>query len=358
MKTPKAKKLPSGQWYCRVRVDGQDVSITRATEKEAIAEAMAVKAGIKRENKAENITLRKAIDRYVEDHSKIFSPSTVRGYRIIQENRFPGLMEKSISKFTFSMVQTAVNQEAARYAPKTVKNGFVLLRSVVKEYNPGLDLGRIKIPQKKKSEKTIYTQEELSRYLEKVRGSNVELPVLLALWLGLRRSEILGLRWVDVDFKRATLSVREALVLDENNEYKIKGTKTVESTRTLPCPAYILELIGKTERTSDRIIPTSPQTIRNRMVKVAEAAGVPFIGLHALRHQNASVMMELGIPEKYAMERGGWSTNTTMRDIYQHTMDAGKQQAAQAIDRYFESMTEKPKPKRYKLVKHIKKQGL
>ena len=51
MKTPKAKKLPSGSWYVRVRIDGQDVSITRPTEKEALAEAMAVKAGLSRHKK-------------------------------------------------------------------------------------------------------------------------------------------------------------------------------------------------------------------------------------------------------------------------------------------------------------------
>lgn len=357
MKTPKAKQLPSGQWYCRVRVDGKDVSITRDTEKAAIAEAMAVKAGIKRENKAENITLRKAIDRFLEDRGNILSPSTVRGYRIIQENRFPDLIDKPISKYTFSIVQAAVNQEARRYAPKTVRNSYGLLRKVLAEFNPGLDLENIKIPPRQKTVKRIYNSEELRRYLDQVRGSNVELPVMLAVWLGLRRSEIIGLRWQDVDFKNGVIRIVQALVQDENNEYKAKGTKTVESTRVLSCPPYILDLIAKQEKTGDQIITTSPQTMRNRMVKVAEAAGLPFIGLHALRHQNATVMMDLGIPEKYAMERGGWSSNHVMREVYQHTLDDGRRQATEKIDQYFENMTESKGPKRYKLVKHIKKQG-
>ena len=46
MKTPKAKRLPSGSWTCRVRIDGQDISITKPTEKEAVAAAMAIKAGL------------------------------------------------------------------------------------------------------------------------------------------------------------------------------------------------------------------------------------------------------------------------------------------------------------------------
>jgi len=89
------------------------------------------------------------------------------------------------------------------------------------------------------------------------------------------------------------------------------------------------------------------------MVKAADEAGVPFIGLHALRHQNASIMLSLNIPDKYAMERGGWSSNKTMKDIFQHTMDDGKQQAAAAIDQYFDKLTEKKRPKRYRLVRNL-----
>lgn len=356
MKAPKARKLPSGQWFCRVRVDGQDVGITRPTEKEAIAEAMAIKAGIKHANKIENITLTRAIEKYKQDRDGILSPSTLRGYKIIQENRFPDLMEKPVSRLTFSMIQKAVNDESKRYSPKTVRNGYGLLTAVLGEYRPDLDLSKIKLPQKEEVDKRIYSADELRQLLEHIRGSEVELPVLLAVWLGLRRSEIIGLRWEDIDYKNGTISIREALVQDENNEYQVKGTKTVKSRRTLPCPQYILELISAQEQTGERIITTPPQTIRNRMVRAAEAAGVPFIGLHALRHQNASIMLSLNIPDKYAMERGGWSSNKTMKDIYQHTLDEGKQQAAAAIDRYFDDMTQKKdpkKPKRYRLVRHL-----
>lgn len=353
MKPPKARKLPSGQWFCRVRVDGQDVGITRPTEKEAVAEAMAIKAGIKQANRIENITLERAMERYRQDRDGVLSPATLRGYKIIQENRFPDLMKRPVSSLTFSIIQKAVNQEAKQYSPKTVRNSFGLLTAVLGEYRSDLDLSRIKLPQKEETDKRIYTPDELRKYLEHIRGSDIELPVLLAVWLGLRRSEIIGLRWEDVDYKNGLLSIREALVQDENNEYQVKGTKTVKSRRTLPCPQYILELLSAQEQTGDRIVTTPPQTIRNRMVKAAESAGVPYIGLHALRHQNASIMLSLNIPDKYAMERGGWSSNKTMKDIYQHTMDDGKKQAAAAIDQYFEGITKPKKPKRYRLVRHL-----
>jgi integrase len=351
MKVPKAKQLPSGQWFCRVRVDGQDICITRPTEKAAVAEAMAVKAGMQNAAKPENITFTKAIDKYIRDRDGILSPATIRGYRVIQRNRFSGIMDKPVAKLNQQAIQAAVNEDAKHLSPKTIRNSYGLLTAVLGEYRPELNLSKVKLPQKVEPEKKIWEPEELRRYLDQVRGTAVELPVLLAVWLGLRRSEIIGLRWEDVDFKRGTISIREVLVQDENNVFQAKGTKTVKSRRTLPCPAYILDLISKQDKSGDRIITTPPPTIRNWMTKAAEDAGVPFIGFHALRHQNASIMLSLNIPDKYAMERGGWASNRTMKNIYQHTMDEGKQQAAKAIDGYFDTLTNKPKPKRYRLKK-------
>lgn len=356
-KIPTPQLLPSGQYHCRVKVDGQSYYITKSDPELVVAEAMAIKSGLKQANKVENITLEKAMERYCRDRDSILSPSTLRGYGIIRRNRFPDLMKKKVANLTFNMIQKSVNQEAKTCSPKSVRNAYGLLTATLGEYRPDLDLSKVKLPQKQEHDKTIYTLDELRRFLDQVRGTNVELPVLLAVWLGLRRSEILGLRWEDVDYKNGTIRIREALVPDENNQFQVKGTKTVKSRRTLPCPQYILDLISQQEQTSDRIIQVAPNTIHRRMARVAKDAGVPAVGLHALRHQNATIMLQLNIPDKYAMKRGGWSTNQTMKDIYQHTMEEGEQQAAVAIDQYFEGIAkpEEPpkKPKRYRLVRNL-----
>lgn len=341
MKKPNARKLPSGNWFCRVRVNGQDVSITMPTEKEAVAEAMAIKAGLKQpEPKADVITLSSAIDLYISLRDGILSPATIRGYRIIQQNRFKSLMPLSIRKITFQSVQSAVNAEAKKYSAKTVKNSFGLISAVLSEHAPGLDLSRIAMPMQISPEKRIYNEEQLRKLFAAIKGTDIEIPVLLATWLGLRRSEILGLRWVDIDFGGKTLLVHGALVQNEHNVYVEKQTKTIKSTRRLSCPDYLLAVLNSASRESERVVTMSPQTIRNHMVSIAKSAGIPFIGLHALRHTNASVMLSLNIADKYAMERGGWSSVKTMKDIYQHTMDAHRETANKAIDTYFTTLTD------------------
>ena len=361
-KVPTPQLLPSGQYHCRIRIDGQSHYITRSSPEEVVAVAMSLKTGIKKAPaKIENITLEQAMENYCRDRDGILSPSTLRGYGIIRRNRFQELMKKPVAKLTFSMIQKAVNQEAKDCSPKTVRNSYGLLTAVLGECRPDLDLSRINLPQKQETDKTIYTPAELRKFLAQVRGTNVELPVFLAAWLGLRRSEIIGLRWEDVDFEKGEIRIREALVPDENNQFQVKGTKTVKSRRNLPCPPYILNLIKQQERTGERIIQVAPHTIHSRMARAAKAAGVPSVGLHALRHQNASIMLALNIPDKYAMKRGGWASPKTMKNVYQHTLDDFELQAAAAIDQYFEEITEpekapeeKPKTqKRYRLVRRL-----
>ena len=93
MKIPQPRKLPSGAWFVRVTIDGEVISITRPTEKEAIAEAVALKTGAKKAKKVPaTLTLSKAIDHYIERRVNIISPSTIRGYRCIQVQRFKSYM--------------------------------------------------------------------------------------------------------------------------------------------------------------------------------------------------------------------------------------------------------------------------
>lgn len=93
MKYPKAKKLPSGKWHCRVRVQGRDVSITCQTKDEAVAEAMAIKAGIKEfdlqeASRRKRFTVGQAVDAYISARENVLSPATLRGYRAIQKTDF------------------------------------------------------------------------------------------------------------------------------------------------------------------------------------------------------------------------------------------------------------------------------
>jgi len=112
--------------------------------------------------------------------------------------------------------------------------------------------------------------------------------------------------------------------------------KTYHSTRRLVVPAYIQSLIDAVPhaKDTDYIVPQQHRWIRNWLQKIAEANGY-HMTFHDLRHLNASVMLMLGIPDKYAMERGGWSSNGVLKSVYQHTFSDERRHVDEQIDAFF-----------------------
>lgn len=329
--TPTARKLPSGSWACRVRVNGQDVSITRETKEEAIAEAMAIKHGIKAPDAPEvNLTLGEAIDRYIEMKKDILSPSTVAGYKRIRKNTFASLMGQKLSALSHERVQRAVNAMASNSSPKSVRNAYGLLSAAVGEFAPDVSL-HITLPQKVRTEIVLPSEDDIKAIAAAVAGRWVELPVLLAMCLGLRMSEIRGLTHDCLN--GSVLHVKQALV-DEG----VKAPKTYTSDRYLTVPAHISALISAIPQEQERLCPQSRRAIYYAFTSACEKAGIKHYRFHDLRHVNASVMLKLGVPDKYAMERMGHATNNMLKTVYQHTMPAERAKVDADVNEYFASI--------------------
>lgn len=334
MKTPKARQLPSGAWFCRVRIDGKDISITRDTEKEAVAEAMAVKAGIKEAaKKPKKKTVVKAIDDYIEARRNILSPSTIRGYKTIQDNRFQALMKKDIFTITQEECQRAVNLEAKVVKAKTLTNSWRFVSSVIFEETGNRFY--IRLPQIIPAERPWLTPEQIPVFVEAVKGDPIEIPALLAL-SSLRRSELINLRWKDVDLSKGILRVNGAAVFDENGQLVRKQeTKNKTSRRTVPIIPPLMDALQAAERKGEYVVTWHPNTIMCRVNRVCSAHGLPEVGLHGLRHSFASLSYHLNIPEKVVMEIGGWADNQTMRKIYTHISQKDVSDHANALTGFF-----------------------
>ena len=337
VKIPKAVKLPSGNWRVSVMVDRQRISITAPTKKEAERQAAAIKGGAKIEKKEEpeTLTLTKAIDEYIKSKSAVLSPATVRGYRATQKHRFLGLMGRDVRGITKMDVQIAVNAEAKKVSAKTVANAYGLVRPVLKEC--GVDVFNVRLPQIQKPVKRYLQPKDIGKLAQAVQGDSCEVPILLAVWLGLRRSEIAGLCWDCVDLDNNLLHIRRAVVPDENNKWVQKNTaKNLSSQRTVDCPDYIMDRIRQLPRRDDgRLFAMHPDTIRKHVHRACAAAGITDTTVHGLRHTNAAVMKAAGIDDRYAMERGGWSCESTYRKTYSYVFDSDKADANKVINNYF-----------------------
>ena len=330
-KLPTAQLLPSGQYRCRVMVDGERVSVVDSDPSVAQAKAMALQSGLeKRRQKPISLTVGEAIDRYIEIKDSVLSISTVAGYKRVRNNSLQDLMGLRLEDLTQENVQRSVNKMAREKSPKTVKNAHGLLTAALAEFYPELVL-HTTLPQKQRTDIIVPSEADIKAIMECVKGKSCELPVMLALWMGLRMSEIRGLTWDCIEGDM--LHIKQAKV-DEG----LKGTKTYNSNRKVPIPPYIKELLENHPHRGEFIIPDSRRAIASRFDYYCEKAGIKHYRFHDLRHANASVMLALNVPDKYAMERMGHATNNMLKTVYQHTMPEKKQEIKNTIDSYFENL--------------------
>lgn len=333
-----AKQLPSGSW--RVQVwDGElkkTVSFTsklpgKAGKSEAELMAREYQLGI-RKRKEQGKTVGECIDEYISLKEHILSPTTIAEYRRCRRSELAELCELSLNTISQTTVQQHMNKLALSMRPKTVRNAHGLLASALAVFLPDLRLNTT-LPKVQKKMKQLPPVEDV---LRAVIGSSVELPCLLAMWCSLRMSEVRGLKKSDI--KDGIMTIHSAMVRVNNENVLKDSTKTVESTRRIALPQRIQALISALPPEQEYLVPLTGQALYKRFTTLLQRQGVPHMSFHDLRHMNASVMLALGIPDKYAMERGGWSTNSTLKAVYQHTFSAERQAADAKIDNYFNAL--------------------
>lgn len=333
MKLPKPRQKENGMWLIEVMVNGKRVGKQFETADEAVYWAAGLKTKQKELSRSPSaLTVEQAIERYIETKSVILSPSTIRGYNGIKKTRIEQIKHIRLADLTQEKVQRWVNALAKDHTPKTVANAHGLISAVLGEYRPDMVL-RTTLPRKVRTEIKIPSEADLKAIIKASRGTKYELPIALAIWLGMRRSEIVGLTWDCIDGN--VIHVRNAVVLGDDGNVK-KGTKSYAGKRDLKMPSYIKKLIEKQSKENEFVVNLSGAAIYNAFVDICSRAGVPHYRFHDLRHANASVMLSIGVPDKYSMKRMGHATNNMLKTTYQHTIKEKEQKFDAQIDQEFE----------------------
>ena len=340
----KAKKLASGKWRCRAYShtdpDGRKHyrSFTASTKKEA--EYMAAEFAMNKriENDSSRWTLGEAIDHYIDLKRPVLSPTTIQGYEYNRRKCFQSLMDEPMDKLTSTTLQKAVNGELeritekrhGRMSPKTVRNAYGLISSTLKQYQPDRTY-HVRLPSvPRKIRRQLPSPEQI---YQAVKGSRIELPVLLAMWLSFTMSEIRGLtksKSIDGEY----ITIREVMVQVDGVDVLKDMAKNENRNRRHRMPARIRELVDQVE--GDVLVPMSPSVILKNLKKCMRDADLSEITFHDLRHINASVMAMLRVPDVYAQERGGWKSDHVMKNVYTEIFSEERQKVDDLIDGYFE----------------------
>ena len=213
-------------------------------------------------------------------------------------------------------------------------------------------VGRSNRPRARRVEmRTIAADDQPRRFLEAAKRERLEALLVLAITTGMRRGELLALRWKDVDLERGVLAVtgslqgdrRDRLTIDTPKSGKARsvalGTVAVGALR-----AYRARqegerlLVGPEWRDLGLVFSTewgdylSPTTVRLALERVLARAELPHIRFHDLRHTAATLMLSRGVHPKMASEMLGHATTAITLDLYSHVTANMQRQAADAID--------------------------
>ena len=301
----KPRKLPSGSWNVRVMIDGQSYSFTHADKKTVVR--MASDFADEYRRKMDNPTLLERMREYVAENEERLSPSTVRSYngmiRMIEE-RTPRIANKRLSAITEQDVSDIVRPLRTLKTKRNYVNFIHACTGKSAGKLTGVSSKRVHVP----------TELEVKGLLQIFRNTELEVPIMLAAYGGLRRGEICALRVSDIDGD--FVHVSRAVVRDPSGEWVTKDPKTASSVRSVLLPHFVVERIQE-QRYITHLLPSQ---VSNRFWKKQRNLGIPPYCFHSLRHFHASYLHYLNIPDAYIQKRGGWANASTLQNIYRHAL--------------------------------------
>lgn len=297
------QRLPSGNWRALFYVNGQRRSLTRPTRRECV-KAVEMQNLI-RDGK---LTVGDALNEYINSRTHTVSPATLYGYHNLQRFHFLGLQKVRLDDLTEAKINTAISEEAAQYSPKTVRNAWGLVGAAISAHLP-LNSWKIQLPQKAKKEIRIPSQQEVKTLLESAQNTPMLTPLQLAAFCGLRRSEICALTYADV--QDGYIIINKAVVRGDGGAWYTKKPKSYAGYRKIRLPSTVDLGEGKP---TDHITDLTPNNLTDGCLHLSHGT----INMHSLRHYYASVLLKLGVPNKYAARQMGHSGEEMLQRVYQH----------------------------------------
>lgn len=314
-------------------------------------------------------TMRQLAADFMSLRADQYSPTTAARYQSLFDHHIlPTLGDQRLAKISprdieglFKALAKSGHRRLKRgLSPQTILHVYVLLQALFKyarreqfiSNSPMLEIDRPKVPKKRRK---VVEADKLAGFMIALQRSKYRVPIILAVSTGLRRGEVLGLRWSDVDLDAGNLTVRQTIVEDESKALHVKPPKSEAGNRTIALSASTVALlrehkrdqaeltlmIGRDYRRDLDLVCAGPAGEFMRPARLttayrglAAAHGLQGVGLHDLRHTHATWLLESGVDLKTISGRLGHSTIALTANTYAHVTEKLDRDAADRFDHY------------------------
>ncbi|MFC1913133.1 tyrosine-type recombinase/integrase [Chloroflexota bacterium] len=328
--------------------------------------------------KPDKITLAEFLERWLRDYVKPnLAPRSTEGYEsVVRCQLIPSLGKMVLTQLKPEHIQRYYSEKLTNgrfngkggLNPKTVRNHHMVLHRALEiatkwgliTHNPA---DAIDPPRCQRKEINTLNEHDLNSFLESAKKTPYYALFYIALFTGMRRSEILALKWSDVDLMLEQISVNRTMHHLRDGSIIFRPPKTEKGRRLVslsPSTTLVLKeyhqmqeaiclMLGRTLKDDDLVFaqidgqPLLPGTVSHAWMNLAKRLDMGKIRLHDARHTHASLMLKQGVHPKIVQERLGHASIQLTLDTYSHVAPGLQEAAAQAFD-YVLSISKKKEP--------------
>ncbi len=302
------------------------------------------------------------LDQWLLDVAKpSVRPTTYESYEQIVRNRIkPDLGKVKLSALTPQQIQALYTKLAKTLKPASIVRTHAIIRASLKQavlWNliPRNAADAVRPPSIQRMELQYLNRDQVQQLVEAAHNETAAALYAVAATCGLRRGELLGLRWSDLNFDKGQLTVQRTAHRIKGEGFVFGEPKTQAGRRTIRVGAFALNALRKqrTRQNEQRLYagpawedtgliftsglgtPLEPARVTRRFQATLAAVGLPPVRFHDLRHTAATLLIEQGVAIKAVQATLGHSTIATTMDVYSHVTPTMQDSVAEAMDRLF-----------------------
>ena len=300
------------------------------------------------------VTLSQWLSQWLKDYAwPNLAPRTAEGYEhMICKYIIPNLGNHKLTDLKPEHLQQYYSERLANgLGARTVRHHHVTLHIALKTAvkrgmiirNPA---DAVDPPHFTRPEMHTISEADLTKFLDAAQETEYYPLFYLALFTGMRRSELLALRWSDVDLILCQAHVTRSLHHLRTGETVFRPTKTIKSRRSVALSPSTVQVLrdykakqeiaklydGRLSQNDDPIFPWLPDTVTHAWLKLARKVGLKDVHLHSARHSHASLLLRQGVHPKVVQERLGHSSIQVTLDTYSHVAPGLQEAAARGFD--------------------------